>query len=414
MGCAGRGQTETVEIQLKLARGEAFYYAFSASGQAMTQIAGMSGTSTFQLDGREALRALDVSDDGTMLVEWVLEEARQSSGPGRNEELLYAPVTLKVRGDGKVVERQSGAYESDDFPFGLPGRPVRIEETWTREERITESGLKGQIVQTFTVAAVERSGDGRIARITQRTEGRVTGSEAGATPGSQIRVNGVIRGSGEILWALEQGRLLRQADDLSIDTQIDASAQGQSVRLTMSIRSKTRKELLAADRVTVPAVAADLLITPGKGIGTFTLDLPVEDLSTRLGSPTSRSADLGLRAAAVSWPDGLVGYVDAADQTKLIGLEIADRRYRTERGIGFGSSQGAVLLAYGLAPVRLDITIPNLGGVRMLIYDDQGIAFAVTSDQAHAGAGPRHAPLGSVDWITVFPPGSAGKIFPLP
>ncbi len=60
------------------------------------------------------------------------------------------------------------------------------------------------------------------------------------------------------------------------------------------------------------------------------------------------------------------------------------------------------------------MTIPNLGGVRFLIYDDQGIAFAITSDAEHARRGPAHAPIGAVDWITVFRPGGAGKIYPLP
>ncbi len=57
---------------------------------------------------------------------------------------------------------------------------------------------------------------------------------------------------------------------------------------------------------------------------------------------------------------------------------------------------------------------PAIGGVRVLIYNEQGIAFAITSDQAHADRGPNHAPIGAVDWTTVFPPGGAGKIYPLP
>jgi len=44
----------------------------------------------------------------------------------------------------------------------------------------------------------------------------------------------------------------------------------------------------------------------------------------------------------------------------------------------------------------------------------RGIAFAITSDKEHASRGPSHAPIGAVDWITVFPPGGASKIFPMP
>src|SRR3972149_2057541 len=169
-----------------------------------------------------------------------------------------------------------------------------------------------------------------------------------------------------------------------------------------------------AARVTVPAVAAEFLIAPGRGIGPFALDQSVADLTGRLGNATNRDPTPGLRAPVVFWTSGLGALVDPADGNRLVGLEIADRRYRTDKGIAFGFSQGAVLMAYGMSPARQEITMPNLGGARIMIYNDLGIAFAITSDKQHAEAGPGHAPVGAVDWITIFPPGQASRIYALP
>jgi hypothetical protein len=201
---------------------------------------------------------------------------------------------------------------------------------------------------------------------------------------------------------------------MTIEIQVEVTGPRETTRVATTARIAERREALAAERVTVPAVSPDRLIAPGKGIGPFTLDLPVAELTSRLGAPRSRDPDVGFRAPSLGWPNGLAGFVDPADQTKLVGLEIADRSYRTDKGIGFGSSQGAVLLAYGMPPARVEMTIPNLGGARLLIYNEQGVAFAITSDESHAERGPEHAPIGAVDWITVFPPGGAARIFPLP
>src|SRR3970282_2739984 len=108
----------------------------------------------------------------------------------------------------------------------------------------------------------------------------------------------------------------------------------------------------AAERVTVPAVAAEFLIAPGKGIGPFALDQSVADLTGRLGNPSNQAPTPGLRAPVVFWTNGLGGLVDPADGNRLVGLEIADRRYRTDNGMPFGFSQGAALTADGVSPAR--------------------------------------------------------------
>ena len=101
------------------------------------------------------------------------------------------------------------------------------------------------------------------------------------------------------------------------------------------------------------------------------------------------------------------------DDNKVLGLETNDTHYQTSKGLRVGSSQGAVLLAYGTAPRRVEMSIPGRGAIRVLVYNDQGIAFAITSELQERQTFTR-IPVGLVNWLTVFPPGEGAKIFPLP
>src|SRR3990170_3412950 len=366
---------ETVEFQLRLGRGEVVHATFTASAEIAFQVADQRQAASFTVEAREVTRVLAVDPDGTITVEVVFE----------------------------------------DFPLGFPGRAARIGERWTRQTRLEEGGITGQGTVTYTLAGLERAAEGRVARITYAVEGQVSGADIGPLPpGAQSRATGTVRGTGELFWAVERGRLLRFTDETTFEAQVEVSAQGQTIRVALALQSKAQRVPLAAERVTVPAVAAEFLIAPGRGIGPFALDQSVADLTGRLGNATNRDPTPGLRAPVVFWTSGLGALVDPADGNRLVGLEIADRRYRTDKGIAFGFSQGAVLMAYGLSPARPEITMPNLGGARILIYNDLGIAFAITSDKQHAEAGPGHAPVGAVDWITLFPPGQASRIYTLP
>ncbi len=405
---------ETVEFQLKLARGEVLHATLTASADIAVQVADQRQSTNFAVEGREVTRILAVDPDGTMTVEVVFDDLRISAG-GRTEEAIDAPITLKVRPDGRVVDRQTGSYPDEDFPFGFPGRPARLGERWTRQTRVDEGGITGQGTVTYTLAGVERAAEGRVARVTYTLEGQVSGADIGPLPpDAQSRASGTIRGTGELFWAVERGRLLRQSDDTTFEAQVEVTAQGQTINLALTLQAKAQRAPLPAERVTIPAVAPEFLIAPGKGIGPFTLDQSVADLTGRLGNPTRSDPTPGLRAPIAFWTNGLAALVDSTDGNKVVGLEISDRHYRTDKGITFGSSQGAVLMTYGMSPPRQEITMPNLGGARILIYNDLGIAFAITSDKQHAEAGPGHAPVGAVDWITVFPPGQAGRIYSLP
>lgn len=401
-------QGQPVELELRLSRGEVVYYTSEASVNVSLEIGPLKQANEAVAQARQVTRVIDVDSAGVALIESVLEDLRVTSA-GRVEEALDKPMLLRVGRDAKVVDRRTG--DPEDFPVPLPGRPVSVGESWSRQLRFDEQGISGSGTLTFTLAAIDQTTAGRVARIRVRSEGSATGT-AGTGPGTRGR--GRLQGGGELEWSLDQGRLLSSVDDRTVEIQYEVTVQGQTVQGKMVMRVRENLAPLAASSVPVPAVTPEFLVSPGKGIGGVTFDLPFSDVSARLGASTARNMGNLYSAPSIEWRGGIVGFTDPSDQSKLIGLEVGDRRYRTEKGLGFGSSKGAVLLTHGMSPAQIEMQIPNLGGATALVYDDQGIAFVLTSDEAHASRGPTHAPVGAVDWIIVFPPGGAAKIFRTP
>ena len=400
-------QTEPVDLTFKAARGEILYFDFTRSVRTSVAVAATPTSTSVEETAREALRVLDVDQDGTMRVEVVFENYAISTN-GAPREAFDTPVILEVRSDGAVL---ASTPERDiaEYPIPLPHESIAAGDSWTRQGRGESAGATFHVTETFTLVGIDQTNDGRVARIRTQVDGVLTGTNSDS--GYETRLNGKIHGQGAIDWSLDRSQPLRVTEETTIDSVIEVTGQGQTVRGKLTTTVTEHREALPADSVTIPPTSEDVLITPGKGIGLVALDQPVDDVSTRLGAPTTVNGE-GYHAARLSWPSGLRGYV-AEDQRTLLGLQSGgDRRYRTDKGIGLGSSKGAVLLAYGMAPTEVDLRDAEGGKVHVLVYNDQGIAFGIAGEQGST-RDPEHVPAGTVAWIMVFAPGEGAKIFPL-
>jgi hypothetical protein len=404
----GQGQEGPVELRLKLTRGDILYYAVNVTGE----YAPPPRTEQFRF--REAVRILETQPDGTLLIEVAGEDLRNPDGSPLDE--LAEPYTFKVRLDGRVTELVSGRPWSwalfEDFPNALPPRSIASGETWSRPNRMVLGGVALNAPINGTLDRVERAADGRVARLRIRIEGRGVGRPfSGLPPGLQAESVVTFRRMTDVAWSIERGRMIQEVSEELRDYQNTITVGGQPNSTRAISKVTTRRQALLAESIVVPSVAAGFLIVPGKGIGRVTLDLPMGELTSRLGAPAP--VESPIRMSLVKWPNGLLGYLDPADQNRLLGLQIGDRRYLTEKGIGLGSSQGAVLFGYGMAPTRASVLIPKVGTVTVLIYDDQGVAFFVIGQRAR-DADSEVPPIGTVLATVVFTPGGAGKILSVP
>ncbi|MGH2349341.1 MAG: hypothetical protein ACRDFT_07755 [bacterium] len=402
-------QAGPVELILRLAKGEVLYYSDTSSGSTYISI-GSAVTLRSAREAREAVRVVDVAEDGTMLLETVDEDERVTF-EGTTTRPQPEPTMARVRPDGRVTETLWGD-EGQFYPMMLPGRPVAVGATWSRETQYKEGTFTARGTDTYTLAAVDQTAEGRVARIRLQGQGSLTDSPLPIRLPQAWRSSsrGTVRASGEILWSVDRGRLISSTDDLFFDIEILITTPDGNARGSVTVRSTSKSAPLAPSTVPARTLDAAKMIVSGKSIGPYTMDMTIAQLTSQLGAGAATLADAGLRVLAVRWPPGLVGFFERENQDRLVGLHIADTTYRTEKGTGFGSTQGEVILAYG-KPVELLLAIPK-AGVWMLIYDELGIAFAVVSDKEHTGVG--HAPLGAVDWTDIFPPGTAAKIYPLP
>lgn len=406
---------ETVELRLAVAPGDVLYYGITSTVQVTLNVPPNRREGRADSEGREAVRVLEVAANGVIHLETTLENLRVTSA-GRTEERTPAPENQRVRPDGRILDLASGR-ETERYYFDLPGRPVRVGETWRKQTRAVEGQVTSETTQNFTLESIESSGDERVARIRNRIEGIATIPFTPLFPVGQLRGRGTVRGTEQIDWSLDRGRLVRYEIESTTELQVEIIAFGQSALGTQVDRIAVRRVLLPPDSVTAPAVAEEVLITPGRSIGATTLEMPVAEITGRLGPPSANApdstmwgADRGFRALVRNWR-GLVGYTDPADEAKLVGLGIADRRFRSARGLGVGSAYGAVLFGHGMTPPRVEMR--GAGAVtRVLIFNDQGIAFGFNADRTHPGTDG--GPLGSVDWVIIFPVGGAGRIFTLP
>lgn len=390
------GQESTIEIRHKLTKGEVLFYQTTAILQAKSS------------SNRLAIRVLDVAADGTALLEVVAEDMRGSEGTLSDE--LGAPSVFRLRPDGTVAEHVSGP-EVGELLLPLPAGPVKVGESWNRSQTASQGEARVTITRTATVVSLDAAGETRTAKIRIRTEGRGTHHSTHSS-GATIDIRLTIRENEDITWSVTQGRILQSAKESTITTEAYVTAGDRTIPASSVITGTLERRLLDAASITLPAVPAEVLIVPGKGVGPAVLGQPAEALSGQFGT-VSFEEQPGLKAKVGRWSNDLCGLFDPADAASVVGLLVGDRKYRTEKGIGFGSSEGAVLFAHGTEPVRVGLSMPKAGSVRALIYDSQGIAFVVIAQRAKDA--PKTVPPAGTAYATiVFPPGGAAKIFTLP
>ncbi len=410
---------DAVDLQLRLERGEVLYFAATTSFQTSMRFPEVAPTtSAVQAEGRLAMRVLDVDQDGTILVESTVEDLRVTL-EGQLQESIDTPALFRIRRDGRIVEWKTkpalAAFEGvENFPSILPGHTVKVGDSWTAPFALQTALVKVEGTSTFTFAGIEVGSQGRIARLRMQQEGTAQPGQLPPMPsGFQVQIQGTLGSTGEVEWLIERGRLFQSHEDGTVEFSLRISGNGRTADGSMTLQYTNRVSAIAPESVVPPSIPADRLITPGKAVGDVSLDLPVSALRAKLGGPGEPVAPDTFKLGRVVWGRLIAAYVDPADQDRVLGLDVGDKQYRTDKGIGFGASRGAVLFAYGMSPVILDLVVPA-GGVQVLIYNDLGVAFVLTSDAQHASARGTHAPIGAVDWITIFRPGDAGKIFNLP
>jgi len=145
----------------------------------------------------------------------------------------------------------------------------------------------------------------------------------------------------------------------------------------------------------------DKLVVPGIRIGSWRLDMTVDELIKLHGPETSRGPvrfpDMVQEFTFVRWPTLGIG-VDTLDGRNVdllvLGIGGVPILHKTAEGIGFQSTAADVVKVYGPPTAE---TVPR-DGQRNLIFDELGINFQVFVN-------------GRVNELRIFKPRTAGSIW---
>ena len=117
-------------------------------------------------------------------------------------------------------------------------------------------------------------------------------------------------------------------------------------------------------------------VQPGTSVGEVKLGMTVDELKNALGKPDTDATgisyvytDLGIEVVIM---DGKVHSVYCAHHLTPNVPEFKACKYRTEEGIGIGSSESDIMSAYGE---------PTKRGNGALMYKELGIRFELDNDQ---------------------------------
>jgi hypothetical protein len=109
--------------------------------------------------------------------------------------------------------------------LNLPGKPLKVGDSWATQDTISESGSTGETTLTFdttnTLAGYETVDGFECAKITEVFTGTLSGS--GNEGGMDLTYDGVLEGTGTTYFAYKKGLLIRTTGTGTADATISGS-----------------------------------------------------------------------------------------------------------------------------------------------------------------------------------------------
>lgn len=224
-----QGQSEKFELRHRLARGETLTYGYTLNVSNWFRVMSIYRSDSRQTAGQQIVNVKGVGEDGTFTLE-IVRYLRMTT-QGRTEDTSPPPAEVRMHPTGQILK--SAASGVGDLLLRLPEYSVGVDDSWTVGEYLGNAGLAGRIIvgKSLSLAGVEQIGEQRVARIRVRGESPFSIDTPLATGAAvaRLRMRGTIQLTGEVLWLLDQGRMLRFSEEVGVDTPIQVEFEGQTV-----------------------------------------------------------------------------------------------------------------------------------------------------------------------------------------
>jgi len=156
----------------------------------------------------------------------------------------YEKFLDKIAGDDEAMRKQLQAQLSEGavsqmisqvFSFG-PDKPVKVGDTWNRDEKVPAGGFEATVKQKFKLDSVT----GGVAKIglTGDMVFKAGGGIPGLPPGVKVDKFDMKadKFAGTLLFDTKTGRLTENKQDMNMNGAITLSANGQTIDMTMKIK----------------------------------------------------------------------------------------------------------------------------------------------------------------------------------
>lgn len=223
-------------------------------GQAMdTQVANTS-TVTFKSKGpkdQNLLLAVTIDD----ITASVTNSMQGDMSPdlaavkGKSFDMVLSPLGAEVDVTGAEAitfsvagESQSVASEFKTYFPDLPGKPIKVGDTWpsttTVDEKNGPISVQVTLQNVNTLEGFETVDGMECAKVSTTFTGTVAGS--GNQMGMDLAISGTTKGTGSWHFAVKDGVLVKSASDSTSELTIDVTAAGMSIPMTQTVKGEVK------------------------------------------------------------------------------------------------------------------------------------------------------------------------------
>jgi len=172
-----------------------------------------------------------------------------SSIKGKSFDMVLSPLGNEVDVSGAENLSFAMAGEVQNLSSGfknffpdLPGKPVKIGDTWpataTIEEKTSSLNVKIDLQYVHSLDGIELIDGVECARVIAQVTGIVSGS--GNQMGQDMTFSGTSKGKDIWFFAIKEGYLVKQTAESTTEVSIDVSAAGVSIPMTQSSKSEVK------------------------------------------------------------------------------------------------------------------------------------------------------------------------------
>lgn len=172
-----------------------------------------------------------------------------SSVKGKSFDMVLSPLGSEV--DVTGAEAISYALEGESrnlvssfknfFP-DLPGKPVKIGDTWPAtasiEEKTTSVNIRIDFQYVHTLDGIEMIDGMECARVVSQVTGAISGS--GNQGGQDMTFAGTSKGKDTWFFAVKEGFLVKAASEAASEISIDIPAAGMAIPMTLTSKGEVK------------------------------------------------------------------------------------------------------------------------------------------------------------------------------